>query len=105
MEAETAKSSKELRRIKKEKKQRKTDQLLKRLEQHGLLQTEAAAKLADKTVPKNILQELSKDSKVRHYRCRTVQVYIVKYRYVHFVYIKTSTIEVPVSSGSEFASV
>ena len=63
MEAETGKSSKELRRIKKEKKERKTNQLLKRLEQHGLLQTDAA-KLAAKPVPKNILQELSKDSKV-----------------------------------------
>jgi hypothetical protein len=55
--------TKELKRLKKEKKARKTEQLLKRLEQHGLLQGEAAA-LAAKPVPKNILQKLSKESKV-----------------------------------------
>jgi hypothetical protein len=57
------KDSKELRRIKKEKKARKTEQLLKRLEERGLLQAEAAA-LAAKPVPKNIVKELTKDSKV-----------------------------------------
>ncbi len=63
--------TKELKRLKKEKKARKTEQLLKRLEQHGLLQGEAAAllqgeaaALAAKPVPKNILQKLSKESKV-----------------------------------------